>query len=299
MADRTIIVRPSGGDYTSVSTALSTEHASYPDITDDNGSGGPGWLYFKIEGDWSAAADTAITAPAFTTSADYRICVYTDAANRASLSWNAGKYRAVSAAYRALRQEVAGYFVYDGLQLHSADGSGSARHVVYHSGGATLHLSNCLIRGDKDEDTYEQHGIFSTGGTVYVWNCGIYGISALGRCITNSIGTIYVYSTTGIGGDRGLNRTSGTAYAKNCYFGGSVSGDYYGTITKTTCASSDATGSAGLQSIPVSTATFVNVSAGTEDYHLAAGSALIGVGTDTSADPPPMDFSTDIDGDAR
>jgi hypothetical protein len=67
----------------------------------------------------------------------------------------------------------------------------------------------------------------------------------------------------------------------------------------TTCASSDATGSAGLQNIAANTTNFTNVTAGSEDFHLPAGSALIDVGTDTSGDAAPLNFTDDIDGVTR
>jgi len=68
----------------------------------------------------------------------------------------------------------------------------------------------------------------------------------------------------------------------------------------TTCGSSDSTGTSGLQNIPVSTATFVNVTAGSENWHLAGtGSGLYNVGTNTSGDSAPMNFTTDIDGETR
>jgi hypothetical protein len=57
----------------------------------------------------------------------------------------------------------------------------------------------------------------------------------------------------------------------------------------------------GLQSIAYNTDTFVNVTGGSEDFHLAADglSPLQGTGTDTSGDAAPMNFTTDIDGDTR
>jgi hypothetical protein len=60
-----------------------------------------------------------------------------------------------------------------------------------------------------------------------------------------------------------------------------------------------------LRNILVSTtadathAGFTNITAATADYHIVAASPLVGVGTDTSGDAAPMNFSTDIDGQAR
>jgi hypothetical protein len=81
---------------------------------------------------------------------------------------------------------------------------------------------------------------------------------------------------------------------KNCYARADPGYAYSGTITKTTCASADTTGSAGLQNIAVNTTNFTNVTAGAENFDLPLGSALIDVGTDTSGDAAPLNFTTDI-----
>ena len=313
MADRTVTIIPSTGDYTSLATALTTEYASYPDLTADNGSGGAGMLNFAISGDWSAAADAVASVPAFVTSATYRVNIYTDAANRASLAWDDDKYRISGDPdiyHGALELLNPNHVLVDGLQV-AATAAGNYRHNILVTGdlrtdGANATwISNCLLKGVGGTTRAYCYGIYVVGdySDVWVWNTGIYNVRAGGVCYGAycyvSGGSLTIGSTTIIGGTSGLRRSTGTCVAKNVYSGGSASGDFYGTMTKTTCASSDTTGSAGLQEIPVSTATFVNVTAGTEDWHLAAGSALIGVGTDTSGDAAPMDFSDDIDGDAR
>lgn len=78
----------------------------------------------------------------------------------------------------------------------------------------------------------------------------------------------------------------------NCYAGDCTT-CYSGTSqTLTTCASSDATGSAGLQNIPFSTANFVNVTLGGENFNLTEVSMLRNVGTITS-------YLTDMVGTVR
>jgi hypothetical protein len=78
-------------------------------------------------------------------------------------------------------------------------------------------------------------------------------------------------------------------------------------MAKTNCASEDQsaddtkTGETQTNCVAaaviVDTDTFVNVTGGTEDFHLAADglSPLMGVGVDTTADAAPMNFTTDID----
>jgi hypothetical protein len=78
---------------------------------------------------------------------------------------------------------------------------------------------------------------------------------------------------------------------------GSTNG-VYSTAVQTnlvTCASSDTTGSSGLQNIAFSTTNFENVTSGSEDFHIKSGSSLNGGGTDISGDTNWL--STDYDGE--
>jgi hypothetical protein len=117
----------------------------------------------------------------------------------------------------------------------------------------------------------------------------------------NTCSSANIYSSTLIGGYVCIYRGAGTVTAKNVYAGSGGSACFSGTISQTTCASSDttATGTA-LDSIAVNTTQFVNVTGGSEDFHLAgAGSALYNVGTDTSGDSSPLNFTVDFEGTSR
>ena len=107
--------------------------------------------------------------------------------------------------------------------------------------------------------------------------------------------TATIENVTAIGGPYGIRRLTATAmHVRNCYARGTTAayGGSFNTFSK--CASADATGSeAALRNIAYSTANFVNVTAGSEDLHLPAGSALIDVGADLGAG------RYDIDRDAR
>jgi len=88
-------------------------------------------------------------------------------------------------------------------------------------------------------------------------------------------------------GDRGHLRT----VVKNTFVYGHTTGDYFSPSTgSTNYASSDTTGSAGLQSL--TSAEFNNYAGG--DYSLAATSNLIGAGVDLSGT-----FTDDIAGNTR
>ncbi len=107
-------------------------------------------------------------------------------------------------------------------------------------------------------------------------------------------GNGYFYNCTaeGNGGDNFVEG-AGTMIAKNCLADNPGGSDYSGGPTLTTCGSSDATGSAGLQN---QTYTFVN--AGGDDFHYISGSDGIGDGTDLSGDGT-YAFDDDIDEDTR
>lgn len=97
----------------------------------------------------------------------------------------------------------------------------------------------------------------------------------------------------------GLNNATRTVF--NCYARPGPGGAglaYNGAgIVMSGAASSDATGSAGLQNIAYTTANFINVTAGSEDLHLTATSALVNVGASRAALGAPFNYTTDMDGD--
>jgi hypothetical protein len=290
-----------GGDFNTLADAIAHLTSTHPGLV-----AADVYATIEIDGTWSAP-DTAIAELSETIIADATryVHIYTTAAARHNGKWDTGAYMMSRAGGKCIYNNHVEYLIVEGLQLQTTAVNSTADYPFMQTsgtGGVAI-VRDCIIRGDPTEDTYAQYGIACAGGTLHVHNCTIYDIStnetAACRCISNSTGTTRAYNTIGVGGYRGIGRTSGTVVTKNCYFGGAASGDYNGTITKTTCASSDATGDTGLQSILVDTGTFVNVSAGTEDFHLAAGSPLIGVGTDTSGDAAPDSVTLDIDGDER
>jgi hypothetical protein len=185
----------------------------------------------------------------------------------------------------------------DGLQFKTTSVIGVAYGVGCN--GATL-LSNSIIIGAGDA-SYKYFGIYpgdAEDQTDNIFNCVVYNLGGNGNssAIYVSSGIVNIYSSTLVGQTNtcGVHRVGGTVACKNCYAAGDVGDAYLGTITKTTCASSDTTGSTGLQSIAVNTTNFTNVTEGSENFDLPLGSALIDVGTDTSGDAAPLNFTTDI-----
>jgi hypothetical protein len=306
-------VSPSGGDFTSLQaclTHLAASHANF--VTAD--------VYGEIEisGTWSGPDTTAANIIGLTTDATRYLSIYTSGAARHAGVYSASKYLLQVTNAVALGVDTVQYVRIDGLQVETINPAGSNRYV-FSAGGFTdnannLWLSNCIFKGHNHASLIQVLLDFSNADNVdaYIWNCIGYNLKALAlnygiNVTVTSNGTVHVYSCTFIGGAYGLKRNSGAVTAKNCYFGGSLSGDYDGTITKTNCASSDTTadGTAPKTGILVSEtadsthAGFTSIGADSENFHLKAGSPLIGVGVDTHGEGAPLNFTTDIDGDSR
>jgi hypothetical protein len=134
----------------------------------------------------------------------------------------------------------------------------------------------------------------STSVTVNIVNAKNIGTSGRRGIYVQFSDTINIYNSIFVGSTDGIiNASSGDVTAVNCYAEADTScysNTSDGSLTLTTSASSDTTGSSGLQSIAYDTSTFTNVTAGTEDFHLVTGSDLIDAGTATS-------YTTDFDGD--
>ena len=308
MADKTVTVQPSGGTYTTLAAAIAAEYSANPNLT---AAGMDGILNIAIGGTWSAYEDSnKITVPAFTTDATHYLNIYTTGNARHAGVLSTGKWM-LSGVNGGSVWCNALYARFDGLQIDYS-GGGSATYGFY-TGNASgvLYFSNCLIKGNN----VQYSNVFALQGsnTTYIWNCiGYSSGTTASRSVSTEGGSTYIYSSTFIGCDIGLY-SKGTVVAKNCYFGGTATEDYFyhsGTLAKTNCASEDQsaddtqTGETQTNCVAAAVAldvdTFVNVTGGSEDYHLAADglSPLQAAGVDTSGEGAPLNFTTDIDGDA-
>jgi hypothetical protein len=305
---RTITVAPSGGDATTLSGGFAYAVSTYgADLVSQDEI----WD-IVIDGTWSSPDTTGVYITGVTTGASNYINIYTTAAARHSGVWtdNAYKLSVTNVSFGAIRISE-DYVRIAGLQIENTSPTAMNRNLFYLAAqtadACDIRISDCIGKGHNDA-THFQYGIYPAAdlgtGTVYLWNNTFYNFStvAASYIVSNYAkhGVWSVYSSTHIGGQAGIRRdTNGTVTAKNCYCGGQAWASYLGTITKTTCASSDTTGSVGLTSIAVDATNFRSVIAGSEDYHITATSALRNVGTDTSAESDPLGFSTDIDGETR
>jgi hypothetical protein len=246
---------------------------------------------------------TAVTVNGTTTDATHYIRIVGDGTPTGA--WDADRY--------TLTNTVGALLIYDefvrveNLQIELT-GTGAGIYMMNINSvaaGATFHIANNIFKGRTGQTSYAETAmqLNDADATFYVFNNIVYvgtAASADANGINLISGTAHVYSNTVVGGYRSIRQTGGTMTAKNNYAGASgAGGAYAGTITKTTCASSDTTGTTGLTEIAYNTTNFTNVTTGSEDLRLPSGSALLNVGTDTSGESAPLNFTTDIGGETR
>jgi len=303
VADRTVTVKPSGGDYTTLAAAIAAEVAANADLTSDNGSGSAGILNVEIDGDWSGGADTAaVSIAGFTVSADYYVHIYTTAAARHNGKWDTGAYRLVTAT-SCLVCSV-DYTRIEGLQFDISSSTASSYSNCNLTTAIGSRISNCIAKWSGTTSStghcFDIDGGATAATPCLIWNCIAYDAPDYGFQLTGAENdSIYVYNCTAIGCVRGYYTSYGDTIAKNCVgFGNSdvaFYGTYDGTSTKNAYDNGSDPGSAGVDiSAEVGTDLFADYNA--DDFHLKSGSALIGAGAD---DPGSGLYSDDIDGDSR
>ena len=241
-----------------------------------------------------SADTTAVTISGWTTSATNYIKIYTTAEARHSGVWDDSKYRLSINSSSAPLSNSQEYTVIDGLQFKNI---GTGASVTLNTSST---LSNSILVKDNEGSAYNLN-LYAPSGIINLYNLIVLGNSVDG-IVTRYYGSTVstnLYSSTIIGHTNGINGYRTAITAKNCYSGDNSTNDYTGTVNKTTSASSDATGSAGLQNIAYNTSNFINVTATSENLHLVSGSSLKDVGIDTSGESVPLNFTTDIDGETR
>jgi hypothetical protein len=285
---RVVTVKSSGGDYTSLSSAEALEQGDLPTLD----------RQLDIEC-YSMGDTAAVTIAGWTTDATRYLRIYTPTAERHDGKWNTSKYRLTPSASfgRALTIQEE-YVRVEGLQMQNTNNTDGTGGVFVSVGNPSdVRITESIIRNSGRAST-SQGNINAQTGTFTLRNCIIYGaVGASGVTLGNFGTASFTIENCTITNNAtyGINRLSNTVNVTNTYCGGNGTDAYNGTMTRTTCAHSSATVFAGsTASVAHSTANFVNVTAGSQDYHLVLGSALIGAGTDLSAT-----FTTDIDGQTR
>lgn len=310
-------VKPSGGDFTSLDACLDHIAASHANLVTADV-----YALVEIDGTWTSPDTAACTTNGITSDATHYLSIYTTAAARHDGKWNTGAYNLLVADATAFTYRGGADCRLDGLQIGLSSASDHSQACVYAtalSAGSSLRVSNCILK-QAGNASYRCPTLFLNDAdlTAYVWNTIGYGMGALDHAANSCV---YIVAATGlnlrssvfIGGKYAIASYSGAHTAKNVYCGGSITEDFYrntGTLAKTNCASEDqsADDTSGADetatncvaaAVPYSTDTFTNVTAGSEDFHLVDGSALIGAGVDTSGESAPLNFTTDIEGDER
>ena len=301
-------VAPSGGDFTSLAAAVNWFKTNYPDFTTSDIIG-----KIEITGNWTSADTNPVTTAGLTTGPDNYLFIYTDANNRASAKWETNKYRLEVGFYNKAIDVATDCLRVDGLQIGRQEGALYNYSVIdfdsTYTSASDFRFSNLIVKGPGSSgDTGNSPGfsIYKDNVNLKIWNTVVYNVGANSytaiRWGSYGSSSLMIYNSVIIGLDSAIYYVEGNtkAIVKNTYAYGTTAA--YGGDSKnfslTTSASNDTTGSPGLQTIPYSTSTFVNVTPGSEDFHLAGTSSpLYHAGTNTSSDPAPLNFTTDIDGD--
>lgn len=173
------------------------------------------------------------------------------------------------------------YVETSGLDIYS-DGD-IACIVNFMAAGATHKIGDCVFKsGATANDAALQFN--DADLSVEVWNSVAYGACQssapfyIQNCTSADFYNCTAYGGYGAYGCYGFWQNSGTVTAENCYAASYTYSAYYGTISKTTCASSDSTGSSGLQDLAPGDQ-FTSISAGSENFQLKSDADLLDAGT--------------------
>lgn len=260
MADKTVTIRPSGGDYTTIAAAVTGEVAANANLT---ATGMNGILTFSIEGTWSADDTTAADINGFTTDSTH----YVKIVDNSSGTYHLRPSAAVALYLHDNYHRVIGLRVSTTLASGYAIRAGDTGHVI-----------------DRCKVVDSQRGIYATGASAIIVNCIVDKVAT--RCIYGSVNNGYIYNcTVGNSSGTGIELSTFTGWIlKNCYSGGNSGADYSGTgsPTLTTCYSED--GTLSTSTAAFTTSTFTDVTSGAANFALVTGSGLIDTGTDLSSD---------------
>lgn len=292
-------VKSSGGDYTSLSA---WEAGRQGDLVSSD--------CIEIAECYSLEDTTTVDIDGWTTDATRYIKVATTSSARHGGVWSTSAYRMVMDNTYAFTIRESHVWL-DGIQITLTNPSAGLYYIrtVGLSNTDTLKISNTIFKGHGNSSyNIGLCPTVVTGSlpTMYVWNSLFYGSGNSENSYFNVTGAndvVYIYNSTFIlGGTNvtaGVRREAGTLTCTNVFAGGCYSGRaFFGTITCNYCASSDASaddngGTGNIINKAIDTDTFVNVTAGSEDYRLATDglSPLVNAGT---SDPGSGLFSDDI-----
>lgn len=288
-------VKPSGGDYTTLSAAEAGEQGDMVSLDR------------RLDIECHPVNDTTpVNVSGWTTDATRYIRIY--AAQNHLGVWTTGVYNLTGSSSAAVLMISTNYVRLEGLQVDCAyTGASAAQNIDYNAitGAGVGYVERCLIRRSAAATGGTHFGfrLSDTDWTIYVSNCiawwegtNLTGSRGIG---TANAGVLRTYNCTVVDFDSGLARsTSATHVAKNCLLK-PVTNAFTGVPSAGTDynASSLATGTGGANDRTSQTFTFVN--AGARDYHLASTDAgAKGFGADLSGDGS-YPISVDVDNVTR
>lgn len=301
MANATVTVESSGGDYTSLNAALSGESGDL--ATDCGGTGGAGILTIQC----GNFADTtaASTGPGYTTSADYYINIIGDPADISAGTtgkWSTSRHRLVVSSGAALTTQAA-YTRCQDLQAFSS--AGHAFTSATNAGQEYQVFQRCIGWCSASANAcFHSEGEGGAGTTqVSFHNCLALGDGCRYGFVAVSRRLAYALNCTAVNAQRdGFSQGYTNFTVVNClgYHNNQAAGSYYdfGTLspTETYSASGDtsASGTGCVTEIddPFVDPDYTNPEDG--DWHITSGADVVGVGSDLSGT-----FTDDIDGDTR
>lgn len=269
-------IRASGGDYTTLSA---WEAANQGDlVTADE------VRVAECYNDWATGLDDRLVIDGSTTDATRYLRITVAAGHRHTGVPQSGFFVKKNVGYDTLLRDSDPYTRLEWLDLENTNSNGQA---LYANAGSGIYSN--LIAKTAGTSQYVV-GLF--GQNITIHGALVYGG---GRGVEiNSTIAANIYNSVATGCAKGFNTGSELVVLKNCVAYNNTT-NYSGTFAAastnnaTSSASDDAPGASSV--VGITSADFV--AAAGNDYHLAAGSALIGAGVNLYAD-----FQTDIDGDA-
>lgn len=293
MADKTVTVAESGGDYASLNSALSTEAANLTSAS--YYGGGPGRLIVSC----SSFSDTtaAGTGTGYTTDSSYYIYVQGNYAVTSGAHYSESYYRLEVATTVFQNQED--YTVIEGVQVKLTASSGSSLHGLY-TNQKSVSFKRCVVYQNFSSGA-SGAGVMlygAAGKNMYVENCVVYGngISSCYNIRQIIAGTAYINNCTSEGNNAGITCSAGTMYVTNCAVFNNTD-DLGGTTNPTYTATDDGDAGTGNVTLGGSTQWAANFSDyAAHNFHLINGAPLIGAGSDISGT---YGYTNDLDGDTR
>jgi parallel beta helix pectate lyase-like protein len=239
---------------------------------------------------------TACTIDGSTTDATKYMEVTASATGRHAgvLSTGGTKYLlSVNAAFAAALTLSDPFTRVSGIQVRDTSAGGTSGMAI------TVTAATCLIDAVLISDASGDGLNLTTGcGGTAVRNCVVYGYAGEGANVRFGE-AVTIDNCTFAGGTAGVGHGGGASQVvRNCYAGNTSSQDFTdGDVSNpvyTTCRCEDGIHGTATAYATGSGARFTNITAGSENFHIQSGSALIGAGTDLSAT-----FTTDVDGATR